>query len=656
MLSNEVGGEIRVVGNLSAGLIVGGANNNTLINSGHIVLLNRAYGIFIVGGSGNTAVNAAGGTINPSGLGSSAMEVLDSDSNTLRNEGTLNVSGAGAHGIYVVAGNANTLDNRGMLNITGARGNGLRADDGNSTLLNSGTILVGGSDAFGVYMQGTNNTLTNSGSIRATGNNADGVVSNTVAGTFTTTIENTSTGQIISDKRFAVRGVNGQETLINSGLVSSGAGTAIDLRAGNDTLILRTGSRIVGLADGGTGTDLVTLEGTGQATNDFQNFETLRMTGSDWRWSGNGIEVVSALNGATSTAQTTRTAFALAGGHVDAGAFEYRLYAADAGGAGESWYLRTTRLVPAPASPAAPGSPAAPPPPLMEDPSLGDPAPIAGIPGLVEVPAYRAEVPLLAALPMQMRQSNLAMVGNLHQRVGDEDLGTTTDVPGYGQRRAWARVITTDIDVKQAGTVSPSTDGRLNGVQGGTDLYANGAWRAGLYAAQLDGSLDARGFASGLADQAVGSNDVRNQYLGGYLTYANTTGLYADTVLQGGRHRYTVQPLHSAHFNGKASSWLARLGVRAKGEIGTGAGMLQPYARLNFYRTSGSDDMARFIGSADIVSNTDASWGEVAAGLTLTLNSAASFYGEAGRLFSVGGSDTTVRSDLQGSLGVRLRW
>ncbi len=84
--------------------------------------------------------------------------------------------------------------------------------------------------------------------------------------------------------------------------------------------------------------------------------------------------------------------------------------------------------------------------------------------------------------------------------------------------------------------------------------------------------------------------------------------------------------------------------------------MLQPYARLNFYRASGSDDTASFVGSADIRSNTDASWGEVAAGLTLTLNPAVSFYGEAGRLFSVGGSDTKVRSDLQGSLGIRLRW
>ena len=82
----------------------------------------------------------------------------------------------------------------GLLNITGARGNGLRADDGNSTFTNSGTILVQGSDAFGVYMQGSNNRLTNSGTIRATGNNADGVVSNTVSGTFTSLIENTGVG------------------------------------------------------------------------------------------------------------------------------------------------------------------------------------------------------------------------------------------------------------------------------------------------------------------------------------------------------------------------------------------------------------------------------------------------------------------------------
>lgn len=112
------------------------------------------------------------------------------------------------------------------------------------------------------------------------------MLSNTTGASFVARIENT--GSITSARSYAVRGVNGQENLINAGLIRSDAGTAIDLRGGNDTLTLRTGSQIVGLADGGAGTDRVVLEGAGSATNDFANFETLRMTGTDWRWSGSG--------------------------------------------------------------------------------------------------------------------------------------------------------------------------------------------------------------------------------------------------------------------------------------------------------------------------------------------------------------------------------
>ncbi|WP_157103455.1 autotransporter outer membrane beta-barrel domain-containing protein, partial [Variovorax sp. WDL1] len=64
---------------------------------------------------------------------------------------------------------------------------------------------------------------------------------------------------------------------------------------------------------------------------------------------GNGIELVSALNGATTTAQSTKDAFALQGGHVDAGAFEYRLQPGDAAGGGENWYLRSTSTIIPPA-------------------------------------------------------------------------------------------------------------------------------------------------------------------------------------------------------------------------------------------------------------------------------------------------------------------
>ena len=289
-------GTIITRGQASHGMLMNELTNSTAINSGSITTsggssetVNRAFGMFSFGGQGNTLLNAAAGVINASGLGSSGIELIESSGNLLRNDGTINVSGAGAHGVYVVAGAGNTLQNVGILNITGARGNGLRADDGGNSAVNSGTVLVQGTDAFGVFLQGTNNTLTNSGTIRATGNNADGVVSNTVAGSFVVTVNNS--GSIISERRFAVRGVNGQESVINSGLIRSDAGTAIDLRGGNDSVILRTGSQIIGLADGGTGTDRVVLEGSGTASNDFQNFETLRMTGADWTWSGNGTFV-----------------------------------------------------------------------------------------------------------------------------------------------------------------------------------------------------------------------------------------------------------------------------------------------------------------------------------------------------------------------------
>lgn len=310
-------GSIVTRGQASHGMLLNETTNSSMINGGAITTSggsseteNRAYGMFAFGGQGNTLQNLAGGVITASGIGSSGMEVAEGTGNLLRNEGTLNVSGTGAHGLYVLSGAGNTLDNRGTVNTSGQRGNGLRADDGDTTFINSGELLVGGRDAFGVFMQGNNNTLVNSGTIRASGANADGVLSNTVAGGFVARIENT--GSIVSERGFAVRGVNGQETLVNAGLVRSDAGTAIDLRGGNDMLILRTGSQINGLADGGTGTDGVTLEGAGTAANAFANFESLRMTGTDWTLSGSGTfndtqveNGVLRINGTLASARTT---------------------------------------------------------------------------------------------------------------------------------------------------------------------------------------------------------------------------------------------------------------------------------------------------------------------------------------------------------------
>jgi outer membrane autotransporter protein len=421
------------------------------------------------------------------------------------------------------------------------------------------------------------------------------------------------------------------------------------------------------LGSSGPQTDRIIIDGGTASGN--TNLEINNVGGLGALTTGNGIEVVSALNGATTTAQTTTNAFALAGGHVDAGAYEYRLYAADASGAGENWYLRSATM---------------------------------------QGPAYRAEVPLLSALPSQMRQMDLAMIGNLHQRMGDDDVKATGPGSAGIGRRAWGRVIATNIDIRQQGAVSPHSNGNIKGIQTGTDLFATSNWHAGVYAGQLDGSVNVRGFASGIANLAVGSNDLRSQYLGAYGTWIAGSGLYADAVLQAGRHRYTVQPLSVSRSAGEGDSlttsievgqafalgegglkfepqlqlihqqlglnniaitgasvrqdsndsWIARIGVRVKGEIATSLGTLQPYGRFNVYSASAGTDMTRFIGpvaTTNIESRTGTTSSELAVGLTLALNQTTSLYGEIGKLWALGGG-AKVKSAVHGSVGLHGKW
>jgi outer membrane autotransporter protein len=391
---------------------------------------------------------------------------------------------------------------------------------------------------------------------------------------------------------------------------------------------------------------------------------------------------------------------------VDAGAYEYRLHAADAAGAGENWYLRstTTMTVTPPGdgggTPPTDGGGAAAP----SGEGLAAPAPAF----VVTVPTYRAEAALYAALPSQLRQGNLAMLGDLHKRIGDEDPKGATTISTGSERRAWARVLSTDIDIRQGGTVSPSSKGRVSGFQAGTDLLATPDWRAGLYVGQLDGDARVSGFASGLQNLPVGRNDLRSQYFGVYGTYTGNSGFYADAVVQAGRHRYTAQPTLGAGVEGKGhsllasievgqafplgdsgwsvepqlqlihqrldlnnsaiagavvqpdadSGWIARAGVRVKGELGTGLGTLQPYGRFNVYKSSSGTDIVRFVNGAsrtDIAAPTGGTSTELAGGFTLALGNTTSLYGEVGKLWSSGG-DARVKSAINASLGVRVKW
>ncbi len=333
--------------------------------------------------------------------------------------------------------------------------------------------------------------------------------------------------------------------LSNSGTVSLVSGTA------GSTLTV-TGPYVgnAGILRLGTGSasvsDRLVLDGPTAAASGNTSVQIVNLGGLGALTSGNGIEVISARNGATTTAQTTRSAFSLAGGHVDAGAFEYRLHPADAQGAGENWYLRSTTVVEPPVTP-----PVGP----------GEPGPPVGPPTSppVEVPTYRAEVPLLAALPAQLRQADLAMLGNLHRRMGDEARAASGD----SRRRAWARVVYADLGIEQPGVAQARTDGSVRGLQTGIDLLVKDAWRAGIYVGYLDGKADVSGNARGTTAK-VGRNDLRSRFLGAYATWMDASGWYVDSVLQGADHRYDVRPEDNPSCLGQGQQ-LHRLGGRRQG-------------------------------------------------------------------------------------------
>lgn len=645
--------------------------------------------------SGGTAIQAGVLDMNgASALGSGAVQV-DAGAG-------LRMSNAAALGTQAVS-NQGSVD---VSNVTAATSIGSLGGSGN-VLLGARTLTVGGlnaNDTIGGVIQdggvaggtGGNLVKTGTGTLTLTGANSytgtTTVASGTLLAGAVNTLSAASAHSVAAGATLDLAGASQTvASLANSGtvsLVGTTPGTRLTVTGAyvgnNGTLRLGTA-----LGDSNSATDRLVLNGAGASASGNTTVQVTNLGGLGAQTAGSGIEVVSALNGATTTAQTTQSAFTLAGGHVDAGAFEYTLHAADASGAGDNWYLRSETTVP-PTTPV-----------VVTPITPGTPAPVAATP--VTVPTYRAEVPLFAALPQQVRQADWAMLGNLHQRMGDEPVAGAAST---GTRNAWGRVISTGVEVKQQGDAAPDSKGRLDGFQVGTDLWADGNWHAGIYVGQLDGDVSVNGFARGVHG-SVGRNDLRSRYLGAYATWYGANGFYADAVLQAGDHRYTVQPQGNAFASGKGDSqtasieigqslalgqgwtiepqlqliyqrvdlddvsisgarvqqdsdngWVARAGVRVKGAMSTSLGALQPYGRLNLYRASSGTDIARFVGPAattDIATRTGGSWGEVAGGMTLALNPTWSVYGEVGQMFAVGGS-ARIKSGVQGSIGVKARW
>jgi outer membrane autotransporter protein len=245
----------------------------------------------------------------------------------------------------------------------------------------------------------------------------------------------------------------------------------------------------------------------------------------------NGILLVSAVNGATTTAD----AFHL-GNRVIGGPYEYTLQRGGVDGTSpDSWYLRSSIDCRAPGAPSPPCERPVPP-----DLPPGPPGPPAPPP--TPIPNYRPEVSLYAALAPTALNYGRSLLDSLHERVGEQELlRGRTDLDGThpGPQGMWARVIHVDGERDGASNgiygSGPSYDYAFSALQIGLDVYRSAedeehGVHAGLYGAA--GGSDAT--PKGVDGTTVGHDRIHGYTVGGYWTRYGEASRpwYIDAIVQ----------------------------------------------------------------------------------------------------------------------------
>lgn len=612
-----------------------GANNGTIDTNGHLATLSTD-----VTGPGKLTKTGAGTLTLTADNSYAGGTAITGGTLQLGNGGTTgSIVGDVANDGVLVANRSNTLA------ITGAV-----SGSGQLQQIGSGTTVLSGANTYGGLTTVANGTL----KAGATGTFSAASVHAVAPGA---TLDTAGLNQTVGG-------------VVNAGTVSLLSATPGSTLTVNGNYIGQGGTLKVGTQVGTGGiSDRLVINGPNASASGRTTIAITDIGGLGGATTGNGIEIVSARNGATTTVQGSKDAFALAGDRILAGAFDYRLVAGDTAGGGENWYLRSH---------------------------------------------FRTEVPLYSALSNVMRQGDLAMLGNLHRRMGDEDITLTADQrspSGWGGQgsRAWGRVIGGNTDTLQASTALPTaTHTSFGGFQTGVDLYASDRWNAGVYVGMLRNDFSVSGVTS-TGSIAAGKGRADSHHLGAYATYTGADRFYVDSVLQYGLHdvapgnaenvssgtlsgqsltasvevgqpfamgsSWTLEPqaqlvyqrsrLDSATIAGAtvqqdpANAVIGRLGVRLKGDFATSLGRLQPYARVNVWHGFSGHDTTRFVGPAATTS-VESSIGytsvEAAAGFTLKLTPTTSVYGEVGRTYKTSAGDTKFKSSLQGSVGVKLNF
>jgi outer membrane autotransporter protein len=534
-----------------------------------------------------------------------------------------------------------------------------------------------------------------------------------LAGNFVLGDSSTGTGVFNIDGSSLLTSTQGSITPFTAGqrATLNNAGI-IDLSSGNtrtsDTLTVQgnyagSGGQLLlqsALGDDGSASDkLVVTDGTLTGTT---SITVSNLNGVGALTQQSGIQLVQAQG----TAISDGSAFALKA-PVSAGAYDYYLFKGGiTPGSENSWYLRSSVVVP-PLVLVANPDPTLPPilVPLVAAPvaAAGTPPLPVAQPGAAPVPLYRPEVPTWSVLPPAAAQLTLTALGTFHDRQGDQRLLSETGVFSAG----WGRVYGKNFDQTWAGTVTPRLDGSLNGFQVGNDLFASQTaggqtQRSGFFVghSRLTGDVD--GFNQGFEGKRAGKVELEGDSLGVYWTLTNPGNWYVDTVamytwLDGDSHSdrgvkldnhghaltlsaeagypfplagtWVIEP-QAQVIHQKVSldsqddgisrvsfdsdpSWTGRLGARLKGRYEVSGLPLEPYLRANLWHTFSGTDTVTFAGTTDIDTEQKSSSADLGIGAILTLAPAVSVYASADYSSNI---DSNQLRGTVGNLGIRVSW
>ncbi|VVD78214.1 autotransporter [Pandoraea pneumonica] len=662
-------------------------NNNNFTNSGYI----EARGVNSDAVVSNTALGFTSSIVNQAG-----GQIISQQGYGIRTvNGTISITNAGlvqsnvGTAIYMnPAAKSNTLTLQTGSQIVGTADGGASAvsklilqgtGTASNAFVNFGTLLAQGDNWT---WSGSGNFTTaqlQSGTFNLT--STLGGATTTIASGATLTGTGTLTGNVTNAGTVHPGDGSGNGTLTIVGNYTGNGGTlAIDTVLGDDTSKVAPLTVSGGVIGGNTSINVNNMGGLGALTT------------------GNGIPMVSAVGGATSSA----SAFAL-GAPVSVGAYTYMLYkGGTTADSTNSWYLRSTVPVTTTVTTTDPVSGAT----VTEvlAPVAASPGAPAALPaGDPPAPIYRVEVPVYSVMPDLARTAGFAQLATFHERQGQQGLlderGWLTD--------GWVRVWGQTEQLRSKGDVTPQFDGNIGGVQLGHDIFARHSDsghgdHVGILGGWTRATGDVQGFALGTNDTAAGSLSLDMYSAGLYWTHVMPGGAYTDAVVLASALQYQTRPISGLNrdVNGKAiaasletgwpipltatlslepqaqiiwqhqsidnfndsissvafdntNAWLARIGARLEGNYDGARGLLRPYLLFNLLHTFGSDGRVVFGGTTPIVTNANSTSAQFGIGVAGRFNKSASVYGTLAYLTQL---DNTRQQSVSATLGLRWTW